>query len=73
MASLRIRCRVCLNSQYIRRAARKRRNSNMELVLALIVFGLLIVTWIALPGSVTVEETPAWNTNEALQMTPTEV
>ena len=44
----------------------------MELILALIVFGALIVSWFVLPGSVTVEETPAWSSSESLQMTPAE-
>jgi len=44
----------------------------MELILALIVFALLIVAWLVLPGSFTVEETPAWSSSEALQMTPAE-
>jgi hypothetical protein len=44
----------------------------MELMLALIVIALLIATWIVLPGSVTVEETPVWTTAEATQLTPAE-
>lgn len=44
----------------------------MELLLAMIVFALLIVAWIGLPGTVTVEETATWNSGEALALTPAE-
>ena len=42
----------------------------MEVVLALLVFALLIVAWLVLPGSaITVEETQGWTASEAL-LTP---
>ncbi len=73
MASLLIRCNCRLNCRTnYKEGGAKRRDTLMELTLALIIFAILIVAWIALPGSVTVEETPAWSSSEALQLTPAE-
>ncbi|GEM_PF-4563288 len=73
MASLPTKCNCRLNrwTNY-KEGGAKRRDTQMELILALIVFALLIVAWLVLPGSFTVEETPAWSSSEALQMTPAE-
>lgn len=73
MASLPTRCNCPVELSYTyKEGGAKRRDTQMELILALIVFALLIVAWLVLPGSVTVEETPAWSSAEGLQMTPAE-
>ncbi len=48
--------------------------NKMELVLALIVFAVLVLSWLVLPSAVatTVEETTAWTRAEGLQMAASE-
>lgn len=46
----------------------------MELVLALIVFAVIVLSWLALPSTIatTVEEMTAWSNTEGLQMATNE-
>lgn len=48
--------------------------NKMELVLALIVFAVLVLSWLVLPSTVstTIEGTPAWSNVEGLQMAASE-
>ncbi len=48
----------------------------MEVALALIVFAVLVLTWLVLPGSATpvvAKEAPAWTEADNLQIAPAEV
>ncbi len=46
----------------------------MEVVLALVLFAVVVLSWFVLPGgaSVALEEVPAWSNADALQVAPAE-
>ncbi len=46
----------------------------MEVMLALVLFAVVVLSWFVLPGgtSVSLEEAPAWSNADTLQVTPAE-